>query len=112
MNFSFDDFSFNFDLETDDKTDIKATKENLKELEKAEKNGRTRRRTSDQLTLSLKYEYRRAYSETKLLDFDIQFKKDHSYNFITAGDIDGLSYLKLILRHVKKLDYVLLHASD
>ena len=41
------------------------------------------------------------------MDCDIKFKQNHSYNFITAGDVDSLSYLKLILRHVKKLDYVL-----
>ena len=36
-----------------------------------------------------------------------KLKKDYSYNFITGGDIDCLSYLKLVLRKVKKLDYCL-----
>lgn len=106
MDFSFENLDFSFDQE-DDKTDLKATKENLKQIEKDEKKGRVHRRTVDQVALSLKYEYRRAYSETKLLDFNIDFKKDHSYNFITGGDIDALSYLKLMLRHTKTLDYVL-----
>ena len=106
MELSFDDFDFSFD-KSEDKTDISETKNNLKQIEKDEKNGKTYRRSSDQIALSLKYEYRRAYSETKLLDFNIGFKKDHSYNFITGGDIDAISYLKLILRHTKKLDYLM-----
>lgn len=40
-------------------------------------------------------------SEVALIDclgFD-KFKEGHSYNFITGGDVDALSYLKLVLRH-------------
>ena len=46
------------------------------------------------------YLYRRACSEMKLLDLfgEFKFKDGHSYNFLTAGDIDQLSYLKAILR--------------
>lgn len=46
------------------------------------------------------YLYRRAYSEVKLLDLfgTFDFKVGHCYNFLTAGDIDGLSYLKALLR--------------
>lgn len=52
--------------------------------------------------------YRRAYSETQLLDLmqDEQFQDGYSYHFITAGDVDSLSYLKLILRQ-QDLDYCL-----
>lgn len=52
--------------------------------------------------LTLKYEYRRAFSESSLLDameapgFD--FKKGHCYCFISAGDVDSLSFLKAVLR--------------
>lgn len=44
--------------------------------------------------------YRRAYSEVKLLDLfgAFEFKDGHCYNFLTAGDIDGMSYLKAVLR--------------
>lgn len=43
------------------------------------------------------YLYRRAYSEMSLLDLfgTFDFKAGHCYNFLTAGDIDGLSYLML-----------------
>lgn len=46
------------------------------------------------------YLYRRAYSEVKLLDLfgTFDFKEGHCYNFLTAGDIDGMSYLKALLR--------------
>jgi len=43
--------------------------------------------------------YRRAFSETQLLDIcDLPFQDGDSYHFITGGDVDGLSYLKIILR--------------
>lgn len=54
-----------------------------------------------------KDEYRRAYSESKLLDIVDEFKQGYSYNFITSGDVDALSYIKLILRKKKTLDYML-----
>lgn len=46
------------------------------------------------------YLYRRAFSEMKLLDLfgTFDFQPGKSYNFLTAGDIDGLSYLKAIIR--------------
>ena len=51
--------------------------------------------------------YRRAFSETQLLDIHNEpFKDGYSYHFITAGDVDSLSYLKLILRQ-QDLDYCL-----
>jgi hypothetical protein len=51
--------------------------------------------------------YRRAFSETQLLDLvDLDFKDGDSYHFITAGDVDALSYLKLVLRQ-QDLDYCL-----
>ena len=52
-------------------------------------------------------QYRRAFSETQLLDLTMTIEKDTVYNFITSGDIDALSFLKLILRQ-QNLDYVLL----
>lgn len=67
----------------------------------------TKRRTTECLELSLKYEYRRAFSEVNLINSaGLEFKENHSYNFLTAGDVDGLSYLKLILNH-QNLDYCL-----
>jgi len=51
--------------------------------------------------------YRRAYSETQLLDLITEdFQPGESYHFITGGDVDALSYLKIILRQ-QDLDYLL-----
>ena len=51
--------------------------------------------------------YRRAFSETQLLDIcDLPFKDGDSYHFLTGGDVDGLSYLKIVLRQ-QDLDYCL-----
>ena len=52
--------------------------------------------------------YRRAFSETQLLDIlGVEFKENHSYHCITAGDVDSLSYLKCVIRQ-QTLDYCLL----
>ena len=51
--------------------------------------------------------YRRAFSETQLMDVvGLDFKNGESYHCITAGDVDSLSYLKIILRQ-QDLDYCL-----
>jgi hypothetical protein len=51
--------------------------------------------------------YRRAFSETQLLDIvDLNFQDGDSYHFITGGDVDALSYLKIILRQ-QDLEYLL-----
>lgn len=61
---------------------------------------KSRRRSTQVIELSTRHLYRRAFSETSLLDacglFD--FKDGESYHFITAGDVDSLSYLKAVLR--------------
>ncbi len=56
-----------------------------------------------------KYLYQRAFSELQLINC-IQNKKleqGTSYNFITAGDVDQISYLRLVLKIFPKLDYLL-----
>jgi len=72
-------------------------------------NKRNHRRSVACTELSLEYEYRRAFSEQQLIEamggFKI-LKENHCYNFITAGDVDSLSYLQLIL-HYQKLEYCL-----
>jgi hypothetical protein len=51
--------------------------------------------------------YRRAFSETQLLDIlPLNMKDGESYHCITGGDVDSLSYLKIILRQ-QDLDYCL-----
>ncbi len=69
---------------------------------------KTRRRSTELIAMENRYLYRRAFSETQLLDcLGMEpFKEGYSYHFITAGDVDSLSYLKLILRH-QDLDYCL-----
>jgi hypothetical protein len=54
-----------------------------------------------------KHVYRRAFSETQLLDLTgFNFQDGESYHFITGGDVDSLSYLKIILRQ-QDLDHCL-----
>lgn len=69
---------------------------------------KSKRRTTACIELSQRYEYRRAFSEVRMLEAmkHVVFKRGFSYNFITAGDVDSLSYLKCILNQ-HKLDYVL-----
>lgn len=81
------------------------TKEDKTETETqdagARPKGRQHRKT-EVYELTPKYEYRRAFSETKLLDAlaapGFHFEEGHCYNFISAGDVDSLSYLKAVLR--------------
>jgi hypothetical protein len=85
---------FNFDMDFNFGLDDKS-----KESEPINDIKKTRRRTTECIELSTKYEYKRAFSEVKLLE-SLKYqplKKDHSYNFITGGDVDSLSYLKIVL---------------
>lgn len=82
----------------------KNEKENVKT--KDERTG-SRRRTTACMELSNRYLYRRAFSETQLLDVvDFDYKPGCSYHFITGGDVDSLSFLKTVLRQ-QNLDYLL-----
>lgn len=60
------------------------------------------RRSVRYTELSLKYEYRRAFSEVELLDClgsnGFHFEDGHCYCFISGGDVDSLSYLKAVIR--------------
>lgn len=69
---------------------------------------KTRRRTKECTELSQKYEYRRAFSEVRMLEAmkHVRLEDGHTYNFITAGDVDSLSYLKVVINQ-HDLDYVL-----
>lgn len=61
---------------------------------------KTHRRAAACVEVTSEHLYRRAYSEMTLLDLmgEFNWKEGQSYHFITGGDIDGLSYLKAILR--------------
>lgn len=51
--------------------------------------------------------YRRAFSETQLLDvLNLDMKDGEAYHCISGGDVDSLSYLKVVLRQ-QQLDYCL-----
>ena len=91
INNDVDDFSFDFTEDEKIESGIKKTK----------------RRTTECLERETRTIYRRAYSETQLLDVTPkEFKEGYSYNFITGGDVDALSYLKVILRQ-QNLSYCL-----
>lgn len=89
--------------------DIVRKKKAKTTAEKTETTTATHRRTVACLELSTRHIYRRAFSESSLIDacglFD--FREGQSYHFITAGDVDSLSYLKAILRQ-QPLEHCLL----
>lgn len=67
----------------------------------------THRRRTACFETSDNYVYRRAFSESRLLDaIGLELKEGHSYHCITGGDVDALSYLKLVLLH-QNLHYCL-----
>jgi len=61
------------------------------------------------LELRPKYIYKRAHSELQLLNAidDKKLEKGVSYNFITSGDVDQVSYLSLVLRTFKKIEHLI-----
>ncbi len=68
----------------------------------------SKRRHTECTTRTDKHLYRRAFSETQLMDVvGNDFKDGEEYHCITAGDVDALSYLKVVLRQ-QPLDYCLL----
>jgi hypothetical protein len=69
---------------------------------------KTHRRNTECIIRLDKNIYRKAYSETQLLDvLGFNFRDGESYHCITAGDVDSLSYLKCVLRQ-QNLNYCLL----
>lgn len=67
------------------------------------------RRTTACTTFSKQYLYRRGFSEARLLEaMNLEkFEKGQCWHFITAGDVDSLSFLKVVLIHQPKLHYLL-----
>jgi hypothetical protein len=79
----------------------------LKDSENKKNEKGTGRRSTECIELSNQFLYRRAFSETKLLDVTPkEMKYGQSFHFITGGDVDSLSFLKIILRQ-QNLDYLL-----
>ena len=79
------------------------------DLEAPEELGVTKHRAprSTCIKRNTKSIYRRAFSETQLLDImPLDMKDGESYHCITGGDVDSLSFLKIVLRQ-QNLDYLL-----
>lgn len=70
---------------------------------------KSHRRRVECTEFSTKYEYRRAFSELALIDAlnGRGLEVGKSYAFITGGDVDALSYLKLVLRHFPKIEHLI-----
>jgi len=91
-----------FEVKIEDKQLDAIDKEN-----KPEETGKARVRRSTCLKRRNSSIYRRAFSETQLLDIlGFDFKDGDSYHCITGGDVDALSYLKTVLRQ-QDLEYCL-----
>lgn len=82
--------------------------EEKKEQPKEPEKKKGSRRHTECLELSQKYEYRRAFSEVKMLEAMkyVRLEDGKTYNFVTAGDVDSLTYLKIVLNQ-HTLDYLL-----
>lgn len=68
------------------------------------------RRKTQCVEISTKHIYRRGFSESRILEaMKIERLKDgYSYHFISAGDADSLSFLKVVLENFNRLDYLLI----
>ncbi len=68
-----------------------------------------KRRHTECLELSTRFLYRRAYSEVSLLEAMKYepLKAGCTYNFITGGDCDSLTFLKVVLNQAPPLDHLL-----
>lgn len=79
------------------------------EIEKKSEPKKKKRTSAAYYELRSKFVYKRAHSELQLLNAldDKKLEQGVSYNFITSGDVDQLSYLMLVMRTLKKLDYLL-----
>lgn len=80
-----------------------------KEVESVPQNGRGRtHRKTEVYELTPKFLYRRAFSESSMLDAlkapGFNFEYGHVYNFITGGDVDSLTMLKAVIRQ-QNLEY-------
>ena len=102
-----DDLKIEWNFE--DKTEVQESEPEVEKqkIKKTATQEQTHRRKTECLIRETRTIYRRAFSETQLLDvLGLQFKKGYSYHCITAGDVDSLSYLKCVIRQ-QPLDYCL-----
>jgi len=79
------------------------------EEQPTKKTEHSHRRTVACTTFSERYLYRRGFSEARLLEAMKleKFNQGQCWHFITAGDVDSLTFLKVVLLHQPKLHYLL-----
>lgn len=68
------------------------------------------RRRTQCLSVSTTHRYRRGFSEARILEaMKLERLQDGcSYHFISAGDADSLSFLKVVLANFQRLEYLLI----
>lgn len=77
------------------------------EIVETEAGKEPRSRRSQMIARKTIHIYRRAFGETQLLDvFTEPLQEGYSYHTISGGDVDSLSFLKIVLRN-QDLDYLL-----
>lgn len=78
------------------------------QAEKEAEPHKDRRRHTECVELSTRFLYRRGFSEVNLLEAMrySPLKSGYTYNFITAGDCDSLTFLKIVLNQ-HSLDHLL-----
>lgn len=101
------DFDLDMDLDLFGDKEVKVQQEQVTDEAPAAK--RSHRRQSAIYETSLQYEYRRAYGEVKLLELMKYepLKEGHNYHILTGGEIDQISFLKIILNRYN-LDHVII----
>ena len=78
------------------------------QAEKESEPRKDKRRHTECVELSTRFLYRRGFSEVNLLE-SMKYeplKEGHTYNFITGGDCDSLTFLKIVLNQ-HSLDHLL-----
>jgi len=106
-----ENFDFEFCLENPFSSEEEKANDPGENIKTHEKRGKAKHCTEGVHSRCIKRkeqtEFRRAFSESKLLDIlDHNFEEGHSYHCITGGDIDSLSFLKAVIRQ-QNLDYLL-----
>lgn len=69
-----------------------------------------KRRTTEIVELDNKFLYRRAYGEDQLLEKmnPEEFHDGQSWHIMTGGNVDALSFLKVVMLHIPKIDYLMI----
>jgi hypothetical protein len=96
--YNFTEFSF---------TDLETERTGKQGKQKNRNDEKPKQKRSTCIKRQDRHIYRRAFSETQLLDIlPLNMQNNESYHCITGGDVDALSFLKIILRQ-QNLEYCL-----